>query len=86
MSETAFPKVEIITGFKCCKCGTTFSTEKQAEDCFDTHATSKEIVGEYPRYVYTSDPGNYNNYPMYLDILFNDGEVLRYRYAGKEKI
>jgi hypothetical protein len=85
MSETSFPKVEIITGFKCCKCGATYPTEEQAEDCFDRHMTAKEIVREYPRYINADYcQRNYNNYPINLDILFSDGEVIRYSYSGKK--
>lgn len=85
MSETSFPKVELCKSYRCCKCGTTYSTEKQAENCFDTHVSPKEIVREFHRYISDGEPGNHNNYPRDLDILFNDGEVIRYGYIRKVK-
>ena len=85
MSEASFPKVELCQNYRCCKCGAFYSTEKQAENCFDRHMTAKEIVREYPVYINADYcQKSCNNYPMNLDILFSDGEVIRYSYSGKE--
>ena len=82
MSETSFPKVELCQNYRCCKCGRTYPNVKLAEECFDSHARSIEIVYESQDYVRTPDPDDVYTYPDCLQIRFSNGQSLIYSLVG----
>ena len=82
MSETSFPKVELCQNYRCCKCGRIYPNVKLAEECFDSHARSIEIVDESQDYIRTFDPDDSYNYPERLQIRFSNDQLQIYSLVG----
>lgn len=78
MSETSFPKVELCMNYRCCKCGRTYPNPKLAENCFDSHARSIEIVNESQDYILSGDPDDGYDYPERLQIRFSNEQLQIY--------
>ena len=82
MCKTSFPKVELCQNYRCCKCGRTYTNEKLAENCFDSHARSIEIVNESQDHVRIADPDDSYNYPDRLQIRFSNDQIQIYSLVG----
>lgn len=81
IEEVGEEKMTEIKKYVCDLCKTEYSTEEKCRKCEERHKTPVKIKG----YVHENDCATYEtvNFPMYVGIEFQDGEVATYRIAEK---
>lgn len=67
--------MKTIEKYKCEVCGTEYAERKNAVDCEVNHKTPKKIE----RAIYQPKNLNHTGYPIKIDVLMSDGEVLTYK-------